>query len=351
MSAKPRLSVLVSATLDQFLDDLLRGLSDTYEVRKWTVHSTDEVDAALAWGDLIWLEWCNDVAVYASTRPEAVAKPVVCRLHRFEVFSDYPGQVAWPQIDRLLVVAPHLETLLKTRWPDLLAQTHIEVFRNGVDLERYDLAPPADHHQLAFVGYLHARKSPVLLLQVLAALVANDARYRLSIAGTFQDPMLEWYWSHQVQAFGLQDHVQFDGWQEDMAAWLADKHTLLSTSLHESFGYAIAEAMARGRRAVIHHFPCAEEIWPHELLFRTVEEAVELIEAPAAEGAQYRRFVEKHYDLRAQVAQARRVLDELAAGRTSRPAPRPADSFLDRPGLLRTLTDRLVKTVAADGHP
>jgi glycosyltransferase involved in cell wall biosynthesis len=62
-----------------------------------------------------------------------------------------------------------------------------------------------------------------------------------------------------------------------LSRWLEDKNYVLSTSIHESFGYGIAEAMARGIKPIIHDFPYAYEIWGEELLFRTVDEAVGLI--------------------------------------------------------------------------
>ena len=56
---------------------------------------------------------------------------------------------------------------------------------------------------------------------------------------------------------------------DDISAWLDNKQYLVSASVHESFGYSIAEAMARGIKPLIHHFCGASEIWPEDLLFTT----------------------------------------------------------------------------------
>lgn len=341
-----RIAVLVQDGLNQFLQDLLAGLGVWYEVRLFPIRRERDIQAALQWGDVIWLEWGNEVAVRASRMPEARQKPVVCRLHRYEAFAPFPEQIAWAAIDRLVLVTPHLQTLLEARLPTLSTQVAMMVIPNGVTCEAYPFERREPGFNLASVGYLHARKNPGLLLQILAELVRLDPRYRLFVAGTFQDPLIELYWHHAVEVMGLADHVRLDGWQDDVAGWLHDKHVLLSTSIHESFGYAIAEAMACGIKPVIHDFPFVKEIWPPELLFRTVREAVDLVTAVDYDSDAYRAYVERNFAFDAQLAQVRALIDELAS-RTPVPT-RPAASALDQrpafmqePGRLRVAIEQL----------
>lgn len=91
-------------------------------------------------------------------------------------------------------------------------------------------------------------------LQIMYELVKRDNRYKLYIAGKFQDDMLKMYWYYQVKEMKLDNNIIFDGWQSDIEEWLENKNYILSTSIHESFGYGIAEAMASGIKPVIHNF-------------------------------------------------------------------------------------------------
>ena len=75
--------------------------------------------------------------------------------------------------------------------------------------------------------------------------------------------------------------MRFDGAITDMPAWYADKGVLLSTSMYESFGLNIGEAMAVGAFPVVHDFPGADGLWPEECLFASIEQAVALIRSPA----------------------------------------------------------------------
>ncbi len=101
-------------------------------------------------------------------------------------------------------------------------------------------------------------------------LVKRDNRYKLYIAGKFQDDMLKMYWYYQVKEMKLDNNIIFDGWQSDIEEWLENKNYILSTSIHESFGYGIAEAMASGIKPVIHNFLFANQIWEREYLFNGI---------------------------------------------------------------------------------
>src|SRR5215217_284469 len=100
-----------------------------------------------------------------------------------------------------------------------------------------------------------ARKNPTLALEVLARLLVQDAVLRL------------------VPRMGLGGVVRFDGAipAAAMPGWHARNAVLLSTSLHESFGYAIAEAAATGCDLAVLDHRGAEEFWPEEVRFGTVD--------------------------------------------------------------------------------
>ena len=309
----PKIAFIVREDLDQFLDDILRELAPDYEVRKFSVKGVNGVEAAMEWADVCWFEWCNEPLIHGSALPMAAEKKIVCRLHRYEAFTNFPTYVRWKNVDRLMLVTEHLSHLLEGVVFRLRDRVAIEVVQNGVNLEDYPFQAREPGFNLAYIGYVHLRKNPMMLLQIMARLVQEDPRYRLFLAGTFQDQTARLYWEYMVRVMKLEDHVHFDGWQSDISAWLEDKNYLLSTSIHESFGYAIAESMARGLKPVVHNFPFANEIWAEEMLFNTVDEAVAMITSPEYDSATYRAFIEGHYSLEKQMAKIRSILASLTA--------------------------------------
>jgi glycosyltransferase involved in cell wall biosynthesis len=336
---KRKLTIFVRAGLDQFLDDLVGGLGRHFDVQKVVVSRLEEIEPHMAEADICWFEWCDELIAHASRLEIARRKPIVCRLHRYEAFTAVPSQVVWENVDALLLVAGHLLSILRNTVPGIEDRVQVAVVKNGVDVDRYRFVPRNHGFNLASVGYIHSRKNPMMLLQIMAKLVRFDDRYRLHVAGQFQEPLVQLYWNHAVVQLGLKDNIRFDGWQKDIGSWLEDKQILLSTSIHESFGYSIAEAMAMGIKPVVHHFPFAGGIWPEQILFNTVDEAVGMVTSNVYSSKAYREFIEQHYALFTQVTETRKVLAGLPLEKR-----RDVKTPLFEKGALRQKVDQLLVT-------
>lgn len=308
---RSRIVFFVKAGMNNFFEDIIVGISDDYWVRKITVSDLQQIDEGMEWADVCWFEWCDELIEYGSRLPLAYQKKVICRLHRYEVFTENPGKVSWANVDTLIIVTEHLRELLETNFPGITDKVRTIVIENGVDVNRYSFKKRSNGFNLAMVGYIHSRKNPALLLQVIEKLVRLDKRYKLYVAGQFQEQVTKLYWDYQVRRMGLDKNVIFDGWQKDISAWLEDKNYLLSASIHESFGYGIAEAMARGIKPVIHDFLYANDIWGEEFLFNTVDKAVVSISQGQYESEQYRAFIENNYSLKKQLVQVNDLLKGL----------------------------------------
>ena len=139
----------------------------------------------MKWSDLSWFEWCDRLVIEASRLPKVC--PMICRLHSYEVFTDIPGQVDWVKIDDLIFVAPHIRDMALSKIPDLEQNVRTHIIHNGVDLDTYGFSERRQGFNIAYVGYIHHRKNPSLLLQCLRHLVDFDDRYTLHIAGEHQE--------------------------------------------------------------------------------------------------------------------------------------------------------------------
>jgi hypothetical protein len=84
---------------------------------------------------------------------------------------------------------------------------------------------------------------------------------------------------------------------------------LLSTTMYESFGLNIGEAMAAGAFPVIHDFPGAASLWPEECLFASVEEACALIRS--GRPGLYRDWVGGRYSLERQAKAVLELIDRV----------------------------------------
>jgi len=241
-------------------------------------------------------------------------------LHRYEAYCGWAQRIEWKNIDVLITVGNRcVNEVLERQVPGLGAITRVLTVPNGVDAGKIKFLRRKRGKSLAFVGNLRFVKNPMLLLQCMHRLCSEDPGYRLYIAGKTQDLEVEQYVRHMIEALGLQDHVLLDGWQGDVQQWLADKHYVVLTSVIESQGMGVLEAMAAGLKPVVHNFPGADGIYPQESLFNTPEEFCRIVRSEDYAPARYRAFVEERYSLAAQLEQINRLLGGLEANPVRRP--------------------------------
>jgi len=283
----------------KFIKDIERELGKRHRVR--TAYFDDKVNLqhiqqVMDWADVTWFEWCNEILVHASQKLRKTSA-VVCRLHRYEAFTDMPKKVDWSFVDTLIPTTQHILKILDERAPKIRQQTDISVISSTVDVTRFTFKDREPGFNIAYLGYLHHRKNPSLLLQCLHALISQDNRYHLHVAGYFQQPVWETYFDHMLDIFSLRDYLTLHGWVEDVESWLSDKHYLVLPTIHEGNPYSVLEAAACGVKPLIHSFPGSEELYPIDWTFRTAAEFADKIQHGTYDPKAYRRFAESSFSL------------------------------------------------------
>jgi len=299
------------AGLDQFIDPIIEGLSDNYTTRKFMIRNQQDIYNAIDWADIIWLEWCNQTAIIGTNYEGIKGKKVIIRLHSYEIFTDFPKQINWLVVNRLILVAPHIREILKIFIPDIEEKVKIEIVSNGIDLDPTHLKKVQPGYNISWVGFINYKKNPQMALQILKKLVDIDKRYKLHVAGSFQDSRYKIYLEYMINEMGLQDNIKFYGWIDDMEKFWEYKNYLLHTSIHESFGYGIFEAMARGIKPIIHNFRGAKELYPKNVIFNTIDEAVNKIINEDYNSNEYRDWIiAKGWTLKNQLKQIKEIIKE-----------------------------------------
>lgn len=310
MPAKPRIAIFdpMHARARSFMQPVAAHLETRWQVDFYHPGTVEDVARAARDCDVLWFEWCGPLAAHATSHMSLRSRKVIVRLHSFEAIdTNYPNEVFWGNVDHLVLVGQDVLEILRQRRADIERQTDIQFIHNSIDWARFANSSPKTMTDIAWVGRLEMKKNPAMFLQILAKLKALNSAFRLHVAGEPVDLRMSRYLAHMTERLGLDGSVVYYGHVSDMPAWFRDKGVLLSTTFYESFGLNIGEAMAAGAFPVIHDFPGADQLWPRECLFTTVDEAVALI--CSAKPGLYAGYVRERYDAPQQFA----AIDALLA--------------------------------------
>ena len=245
------------------------------------------------WADVIICEWCGPNAVWYSRHKKRTARLLV-HLHRFELYSHYPGQVKIGNVEAVVCVSDHYTRLTRehTGWP----ASKVFTVPNPLDISQLD-RPKLDgaRFHLGLIGIVPSRKRLDLALDVLEELRRDDDRYLMYVKGGM--PWEHW-WVWQLPAERehystvlrrvqrsplLRGAVVFDDAGPDIAAWLRRVGYVLSVSDDESFHVAPAEGMASRAVPVIRHWAGAETIYDRRWIGETPAELAASITALSTE--------------------------------------------------------------------
>ncbi|HET8997928.1 MAG TPA: glycosyltransferase [Acetobacteraceae bacterium] len=305
----PRLAILLLPKLDHFARELVAGLpvATGWEVRGFRLASVADFRAALDWTDrperdAVWFEFCWPPFPRLIAATAFAGRRVIVRVHRIEAMeTDHVAHTPWHKVSDVVVVSRDMAARVRQAAPGLDATTRLHLIHNGLDLERFVPLQAWNPYRIGWCGLMTLRKNPTLALHILAELRRLDPRYTLHVCGQGGERLARESFAHLVRRLNLADAVRNDGTlpQSAMPDWHARNGVLLHTSLHESFGYAIAEAAAAGCDLAVLDHPGADEFWPEEMRFGTVAEAVAMVRAAAPH--RWREHVLRRFALRRQI--------------------------------------------------
>jgi len=308
-----KVAVICPLGLESFLGDIIDFLKSRYEVKVCYSTNVQEIDTAIAWSDIVWLEWANELTIKLTNHPDNILKDkhTICRLHSYEAFEGFVSKINWKQINELIFVAGHIKNIVIQQVPDLPQQvSNIHIVPNGINMDKFSFKDRARGKDLAFFGSITFKKGPMLLLHAFRELVQKDNEYRLFIAGDFQESRYRYYYSQMIQELGLENNIIYDGKLKDVAGWLEDKQYVVCTSLLEGHPVGLMEAMARGLKPLIHNFVGAKGIYPEKYIWNTISDFVKMATEDNYDPAEYRRFIEANYSLEKQMENIDRIISE-----------------------------------------
>jgi glycosyltransferase involved in cell wall biosynthesis len=248
-----------------------------------TDHNEAASHAALDQADVILCEWCLGNAIWYSQNKRPGQRLVV-RMHRMEVYTHYPAEVAIDNVDQVVCVSQHIadEAIERFGWDS----TKLRVIPNSVNVERFRRPKRKDaRFTLAMIGYVPKRKRLDRALDILEELRRQEPLFRLLLIG-HPPSELDWVFrkSEEVEFFRqcflriqnspeLRGAVSFRPFIDDLPSLFQNVGFVLSTSDSEGHQVALAEGAASGAIPVILDRPGVSEQYPSRWIHRHVTDA------------------------------------------------------------------------------
>jgi tetratricopeptide (TPR) repeat protein len=308
-----KIAVLCLPGLESFLKDIVDFLKTRYEVRVCYSTTGQDIESAIMWSDIVWLEWANELTIKLTSHPTLLeGKHVICRLHSYEALAGFATNINWKNICDLIFVAEHIKNIVLQQvpsLPDIVGNIH--VVPNGIDMNKFSFKDRSRGRNLAYIGNVNFKKGPMLLLHAFRELVQKDDKYRLFVAGDFQDARYQLYFDQMIKEMGLEDNLRFDGWVKDINSWLGDKQYIVCTSILEGHPVGIMEAMTRGLKPLIHNFVGARGIYPEKYIWNTIPEFIDMATEDNYDSMEYRKFIETNYSLEKQLESIDTIITQM----------------------------------------
>lgn len=316
---KKKLLIIAVGNNFSFIHDIGTELRDEFDVEFWD-KSYEENDSslyrALFDADVVWLEWADGANLRIIDAFGSRLK-IILRIHRYELFQkrtlEAISHIDPDKIAKLLFVGFYIQSIGMTKFPWMERGICIP---NLIDVDKFPLCEKEEGRNLLFLGRVSYVKNLPLLLNLFQAL-PRAWNYRLHIVGEISDLELEYYQDNFLRKTDMERFVTFHGRiQHDLIPqFMKSMHYIISTSIFESQGVGILEAMSTGLKPVVYSFGGAENFFPEKYLFVSGSNfQYRLSPMHYYTPREYRDFVVEKYSIQNNLWRYAEVIREVADG-------------------------------------
>lgn len=310
-SKKTKLSV-ISYLDDKFIKVYKEYLKIKYETIFFTLNLQESryyINEILKYSDACFFEWAGSPLIIASYSPIALTKPIITRIHRYEVYTNSLSGVNWDVVDNVIFIADHIRTKFRRKLN--VSNDKLKLIHNGFEIEKYTFRNRSKGYNIAYLGTISYRKNIQLIMLIINKLKEINPNYKLYLTGKFESEEYRDYIYHIIRELNIENNVIFENYAPNINKWLDDKDYIMCSSTSEGHIATIQEAMLKGIKPIIYNYQGAEEIYPKHYLWNNLEEAVKLITEKRYESTEYRELIADGFDIAIQSEKIIKLIDNV----------------------------------------
>jgi len=259
-----------------YIGDHLGQHKTTHEMEKWFTAKGHEVQWDMyyepkkaQWADVIFFEWCEGMMALCLKDRWGAKKPVYARAMDIEIWAGQAAREDLTGLHGLVYTSKALFEVMKqddewySKFP-ALPTYHIPL---SIDMSAWTYKERSKGHNVAVLGHMWDAKGPNLIPHFVRYLIdkTGDKSWKFYVQGNWRHDVWKWYFyyfNHIVKEMGLTDNIILSEDRVDsIDQWLEDKNYLVTFSMKDAFSIPVAEAMAKGIKALPHNFLGAKDIW------------------------------------------------------------------------------------------
>ena len=287
-------------------------------IKKWQEAGHEVVcdmyyDRAKAdWADIIFGEYIQGGVIHC-LQDETLNKPIYIRGIDIDLYFGHYMGIDWDKCKAVMFINDYMRNWIVEKYTASVKKPSCPIYTTklGVDLARwtYRERKGAELKKIGWLNNFWSGKGVELLCQIIYNVVKRDPEYHFDVVGSGSEPWLEKYFEKFIERNGLKDNVTRNDSVAVVNDWMEDKDFILSTSMKECMSLPMVEAMAKGIRPIIHNWWGADELFPKELVFNSVDEAMDMIFNQSYKSAEYRKFVEENHNNDTQLNLLNKIMD------------------------------------------
>lgn len=292
------------------LPDVIRKWEEAgHEVKSDMYYDIEKAN----WADIIFGEYLQGGIIHAM-QDESMKTPIVMRGIDIDLYAGHYLGVDWNRANAVLFINDYMREHCTTNYKSATGReinVPVETVHLGIDIDKFTFKDKSQDHGKT-IGWLNnfwSGKGVELLLQIVYKLVKIDPEYMFDVVGVTREPWLEKYLEEFLKRNDLQNNVRRVQSVVDVNEWMDGIDYMITTSMKECMSLPIAEGMAKGIKPVIHNWWDARELYPKNLIFQSVDEAINIIKDRPYDSQSYRTFIETNYSLDKQLNSLNRILN------------------------------------------
>lgn len=291
-----------------YIGDHLGQHKTTHEMEKWFVNKGHEVQWDMyyepkkaEWADVIFFEWCEGMMALCLKDGWGKKKPVYARAMDIEIWAGQAAREDITDLHGLAYTSKALFEIMKNddewyrRYPHVPTH-HIPL---SIDMKDWTYKSREHGYNIAVLGHMWDAKGPQLIPQFARYLIdkTGDTKWKFYVQGNWRHDVWKWYYEyfkHIVKELKLEDNIILSEERvESIDQWMEDKNYLVTFSMKDAFSIPVAEAMAKGIKALPHNFLGAKDIWGKHV-WSTFDELYEKMMSDY-NSEEYYNYVEERY--------------------------------------------------------